>query len=195
MQHLLLTGVSVDPDTLTLVVGAAGAAPTVTVSPADATVKTVSWSSSDTSVATVVANTGVVTAVAVGTATMTVTTADGGQTATVAVTVTYADVTSVRVSGTGGVTTIAKAKNSELQLIATVLPATANQDVVWTVVAITANNNADIATDFTVVGGLLKVTKDGGTTLSTKVSVVATSVGKNSQDTSIVARVEVTTGA
>ena len=57
-----------------------------TVAPADATNKTVTWSSSNPEVATVSA-TGLVTAVAAGTATITVTTTDGAKTATCAVTV------------------------------------------------------------------------------------------------------------
>lgn len=57
-----------------------------TINPTTATNKSVTWSSSDTSVATVSA-TGLVTAVGVGTATITVTTVDGGKTATCAVTV------------------------------------------------------------------------------------------------------------
>lgn len=58
-----------------------------TVTPANATVKTVSWSSSDSTVATVDAS-GKVTGVSAGDATITVTTADGNKTDTCAVTVT-----------------------------------------------------------------------------------------------------------
>ena len=59
---------------------------TETVLPANATNKSVTWSSSNTSVATVVG--GLVTGVAVGSAAITVTTVDGGKTATCAITVT-----------------------------------------------------------------------------------------------------------
>ena len=65
------------PNTLTL---------TATVAPDNATNQAVTWTSSNSTVATVDQN-GVVTAVAPGTATITVTTADGGFTATCTVTV------------------------------------------------------------------------------------------------------------
>jgi uncharacterized protein YjdB len=58
-----------------------------TITPADATDKTVTWQSSDTAVATVDKN-GKVTAVGNGTATITATTADGGYNASCTVTVT-----------------------------------------------------------------------------------------------------------
>lgn len=87
-----VTGVSLDQhsanvdlgDTLQL---------TETVTPANATDKSVTWSSSNTAVATVDSS-GLVTAVSVGNATITVTTTDGGYTDTCAVTVspvTYVD--------------------------------------------------------------------------------------------------------
>mgnify|MGYP003294177118 FL=1 len=59
---------------------------TATVAPADATDKSVTWTSDNDAVATVAD--GVVTAVAEGTATITVTTVDGEFTATCVVTVT-----------------------------------------------------------------------------------------------------------
>ena len=82
-----VTGVSLNKSSLTLETGGT-AVLTATVTPADAADKNVTWSSSDTTVATVAD--GVVTAVAAGTATITVTTADGGKTATCTVTVTAA---------------------------------------------------------------------------------------------------------
>ena len=81
---IAVTGVTLNKPSTTIIVGNTETL-TATVVPAEATNKTVSWTSSDESVATV--SDGVVTAVAVGSATITVTTADGGKTATCAVTV------------------------------------------------------------------------------------------------------------
>ena len=81
-----VTGITLAPTTLALVEDNTGAL-TATVTPAAATDKSVTWSSSNSAVATV-STTGVVTAVLAGTATITVTTVDGGITATCAVTVT-----------------------------------------------------------------------------------------------------------
>ena len=80
-----VTGVSLNKTSTALTVGEEETL-TATVQPDNATNKGVSWSSSDTTVATVEG--GVVKAVAAGTATITVTTADGGKTATCVVTVT-----------------------------------------------------------------------------------------------------------
>ena len=81
-----VTGVSLTPASLSLFTGDT-ATLTATVTPENADNKTVTWESSDTSVATVDEN-GTVTAVGAGTATITVTTEDGNKTATCTVTVT-----------------------------------------------------------------------------------------------------------
>ncbi|AQG81027.1 hypothetical protein AWR27_17890 [Spirosoma montaniterrae] len=79
-----VTGISVSPTSLTVRVGRTGSL-SATVQPTDATNANITWSSSNTSVATV-AN-GVVTGVTEGTATITVTTADGNFQQSVNVTV------------------------------------------------------------------------------------------------------------
>ena len=81
---VLVTSVALNKSELSLYTGQSEIL-TATVQPEDATNKTVTWSTSNASVATV--ENGVVTAVAAGTATITVTTEDGNKTATCAVTV------------------------------------------------------------------------------------------------------------
>ena len=83
-----VTGVTID-ETLSVNIGQTKT-PSFTVAPAEATNKTVSFTSSDTSVATVNATTGEVTGVKKGTATITVKTADGNFTDTCTVTVSCA---------------------------------------------------------------------------------------------------------
>ena len=79
-----VTEVSLNKSTLTLTEGDSETL-TATMSPDNATNKTVTWSTNKSSVATV--SNGKVTAVAAGNATITVTTEDGGKTATCSVTV------------------------------------------------------------------------------------------------------------
>ena len=76
---------TVSPSTATVAVSGTQAL-TATVAPATATNQNVTWSSSDTDVATV-DDDGVVTGVSAGTATITATTVDGGFTDTCSVTV------------------------------------------------------------------------------------------------------------
>lgn len=83
---IAVTGVTVNPTSLSLDTGATDNI-TATVTPANATNKSVTWQSDNTDVATVNGS-GVVTAVSAGSATITVTTADGAKTATCEVTVT-----------------------------------------------------------------------------------------------------------
>ncbi|MFY0601568.1 MAG: Ig-like domain-containing protein [Cyclobacteriaceae bacterium] len=80
-----VTSVSVSPTTATLNIGETTDL-TETVNPGNATNQSVSWSSSNTLVATVNSN-GLVTAVSPGSATITVSTNDGNKTATSAITV------------------------------------------------------------------------------------------------------------
>ena len=80
-----VTGVTIAPATVS--VNVAGTSQlTATVAPANATNKNVTWSSSNTAIATV-SSTGLVTGVALGSATITVTTVDQAKTATSVITV------------------------------------------------------------------------------------------------------------
>lgn len=79
-----VSGVSLNTSTASVDVGSTVTL-TATVSPSNATNKTVTWSTGNSSIATV--SNGVVTGVAEGTATITVTTADGNKTASCTVTV------------------------------------------------------------------------------------------------------------
>lgn len=95
-----VTGISLSPSSLTLIKGTSGNL-TATVSPADATDKTVFWTSSNSSVCTVDSS-GRVAAVSVGTATVTAKTEDGGYTATASITVKPNTYTITANSSTGG---------------------------------------------------------------------------------------------
>ncbi|MGN0813252.1 MAG: Ig-like domain-containing protein [Candidatus Coproplasma sp.] len=100
---------------------------TATVAPTNATNKTVTWSSDNTSVATVDAN-GKVTAKKAGTAIITVTTEDGSFTATCEVTVTNVAPTSVTLNKTEATIAV----DDTVSLTATVLPDNATvKSVTW----------------------------------------------------------------
>jgi uncharacterized protein YjdB len=92
LTRIAVTSIALGFNSVTLEAGKS-AALTATVSPANATDKSVMWASSDAKVATVDAN-GVVKGVAAGSATITVTTVDGAKTANCKVTV-VSPVTSV----------------------------------------------------------------------------------------------------
>ena len=82
----LVTGITLTPDSKTLTKKGETLQLTATVTPDNAANKNVTWTSSDSKVATVDEN-GLVTAVANGTAIITVTTEDGGKTTTAEITV------------------------------------------------------------------------------------------------------------
>lgn len=123
-EVISVLGVTLDLASLDLAVGETGTL-VATVEPAEAGNKSVTWSSSDESVATVAD--GVVTGVSAGSATITVTTVDGGFTATSAVNVSNA-VTGVSLDQTA----VTLEVSETVTLIATVEPADAtNQTVGW----------------------------------------------------------------
>ncbi len=85
LPNVSVTGITVNPTSTSIVVGSSYPI-TPTVSPANATNKTVLWTSSNNTIATVNGS-GLVTSIATGTTTITVKTQDGNFTATCAVTV------------------------------------------------------------------------------------------------------------
>ena len=119
------SGVTVTPESAALNVGTTKQL-TATVAPSTASNKSVTWTSSDNTIATV-SSTGLVTAKGNGTATITARTASGGYTDTCTITVTT-HVTGVSLSSSS--LTINKGGTS--QLTATVSPTTAsNKSITW----------------------------------------------------------------
>ena len=145
---------------------------TATVLPTNATNKNVTWSSSNTSVATV-DSTGLVTAVGVGTTMITVMTLSGGCTATCEVTViSEVKVTSVSLSSK----TLSLVEGEVRQLVATVLPSNAtNKDLVWsssnTIVA-TVDSDGIVTAVNAGTATITVTTQDGGYSASCTVSII-----------------------
>ena len=162
------SGVSVSPTTATIIKGQTRQL-TATVAPSSASNKSVSWSSSNNSVATVNSS-GLVTAKAAGNADITVTTADGNYKAVCKVTV-RVPVTGVSLSQTE----LSLIKGSTEQLLATVFPADAsNKTISWTT---TDKSVASVSSTglVTAVGGgtatITATTADGSYTDVCKVTV------------------------
>ncbi|MBQ6761978.1 MAG: Ig-like domain-containing protein [Bacteroidales bacterium] len=168
-------GVSIDKASITMAVGDTQTL-TATVTPLTATDKSVTWSSGNTSVATV-SSTGVVTAKGVGTATITVTTNDGGKKATCSVTVTPVAVTGVTLNKSS----LSLYQNDSETLVATVLPSNAtNKSVSWStsnssVATVTSNGQVTAVAAGTAT--ITVTTADGGMTASCAVSVTADPYG------------------
>jgi uncharacterized protein YjdB len=135
--NIPVTGVTVAPATVSVNIGLTTQL-IATVAPANATNQSVTWSSNNTSVATVNA-TGLVSAGTEGVATITVTTQDGLKTATCVVTVTNINVPVTGVTVTP--TTASVNVGATTQLTATIAPANAtNKTINW------SSNNTAIAT-------------------------------------------------
>jgi uncharacterized protein YjdB len=130
-----VTGVSMSPTSATIAVNNTRQL-AATIAPANATNTSVTWSSSNNSVATVNAS-GLVTGIAAGTATITVRSVDGNKTATSAITINVVATTGVSVSPTSASIFAGQTQ----QLAAAVLPANAsNKSTTWT------SSNTSVAT-------------------------------------------------
>ena len=181
-----VTGVSLNETSLSLKVGGSETL-TATITPSNAANKNVTWSSSDTAVASVSTN-GTVTAVSPGTATITVTTVDGSKTASCAITVTTATVpvTGVSLNKPSSVTYTGGGFSDTIQ--ATVTPSNAtNKTVRWStsdpsVVGIggnVINENGVMVGPVVNIGGKYKngtaiitaTTEDGGYTATCAVTI------------------------
>ena len=167
-----VTGVSLDQTALSLDVGG-DAALTASVIPANASVRGVTWDSSDPTVATV--SNGTVHALKAGSTTVTVTTVDGGFTGTCVVTVT-APVTGVSLDQT----TLSLDVGGTAELTATVVPdAAANKSVTWT----SSNETAATVTNGTVTARaagtavIFVTTADGGKSAYCTVTVSQKATG------------------
>ena len=147
-----VTSVTMSPTSLNLKVGETGSL-TATVAPSNASDKTLTWKSSNTSVATVI--NGTVTAKAAGTATITAT-SNNGKSATATVTVTKDDVavTSVSVSPTSLSLTVGDTG----ELTATVSPSNAtDKTLTW------KSSNTSVAT---VINGTVTAKAAGTATIT-----------------------------
>ena len=172
-----VTGVSLNAATLALTVGGSETL-TATISPDNATNKTVSWTSSDTSVATV--TDGVVTAVKAGTANITVSTNDGGFSASCAVTVSEPVIAVTGVTLNQATLSLTPGSNNYASpLVATVEPENASdKTVTWSGSA----NGISVDTN-----GVVSV--DVNATVGATATIVATSNADSSKSASCVVTV------
>lgn len=177
-----VTGVSLNKNTLTLETGKSETL-SATVNPTDATNKNVTWSSNNTSVATVNSS-GAVSALAAGNATITVTTVDGSFTANCAVTVQPASLETVYV------TSVELNKNSlsleaekNETLTVTINPTNAtNKNVTWSSnkPAFVSVSSTGVVTAIEVGVAIITVTtEDGSFTDTCEVTVTAKTITPN----------------
>lgn len=183
-----VTGVSVQPTSLNLTVGQESTL-TAKVAPETATNKNISWTSSNTGVATVAD--GKVTAVAKGTSTITVTTEDGSFTASCLVSVDNIHVSGVTISPEGQ--SMVKV-GEQLQLAAAVSPADAfDQSVTWSsdneaVATVSASGLVEgVSSGITFVNA---TSVDGG--IKASVSIVVPGLGLSQTEASVYAGYDVT---
>ena len=169
--------VAINKSSLSLIVGS-NEQLTATVSPANAKDKTVTWYSSNTSVATV-SSSGVVTAKAAGSATITVTTNNGGKKATCSVTVKeqIIPVTGVSLDKTSMTMTVGDTQT----LTASVTPSNAtDKSVAWsssnTSIA-TVSSSGVVTAKAAGIATITARTNDGGKNATCSVNVEKSSTG------------------
>ena len=154
---VLVTNISVSPSSKSLTVGDACYL-YETVTPSNATNKTVSWRSTNTGVATVNPNSGLVTAQGAGTATIYATAQDGsGKYGTCSISVNSVSVTSISISPKQKTLS----KNETTALRATVYPCCSSNSVIWT------SSNTSVATVGTYTG-IVTAKSDGTTTITAR---------------------------
>lgn len=175
-KKISVTGVSLDKTSLTMTEGDTQTL-TATVTPSNATDKSVTWSTNNTSVAEV-SSTGVVIAKSAGTATITVKTTDGAKTATCSVTVKAA---TVPVTGVSLNTTSLSLTEGETQtLTATVSPSNAtDKSVTWSSnnTSVATVSSTGVVTAKSAGSAIITVTtKDGSKTATCSVTVKAKTV-------------------
>ncbi len=169
-----VTGVSLTTDSASISIGETVSL-TAEVSPEDASNQGVSWTSSDTDIATVSAK-GVVTGISAGTVTITVTTTDGGYTASAQVEVTSIAVTGVSLSSSSASLTV----GDTAQLSATVSPEDAtNTNVSWSssdesIATVTEDGLVTAVAEGTA--SIIVTTEDGGYTASATIDVSSIAV-------------------
>lgn len=145
-----VTGISLDKTSVSMIKGESISL-TATITPSNATNKNVTWTSSNTAVATV--NNGEVSAVGGGSATITVKTQDGGFIATCSVSVTV-PVTGISLDKT----TESLFEGQTTTLVATITPDDASdKTIMW------SSSDATVAT---VSGGIVKAVSPGSTTIT-----------------------------
>ena len=159
-KDISVTGVTVNPTTATLDIGKTLQLD-YAITPKDAVEQTVTWSSDNTTVASVNVNNGLVTSISAGTAKITATTKDGGYTASCAVTVVPDPVSVTGITVNPSTATLIL--NKTLQLNYVITPSNADvQTVTW------SSDNTSVATVSS--GGLITAISEGTTEITVTTS-------------------------
>ena len=170
VTNVSTTGVTISPTTASLTGVGATQQLTPTVAPSNASIKTVTYSSSNTAVATVDSS-GLVTSTGVGTATITVTTTSGSFTATCAVTVFAVTATGITLNVSSGTVGVGQTQ----QLTPTVAPANATNTTVTyssSNTAVATVNSSGLVTAVAIGSATITATNSAGQTATFVITVV-----------------------